>query len=86
MSCCVVVCNDSQIWPSCSSPSPVMTITRPWDPFNFLAQAIPLAFEIPMPREPELASMPGMLKSGWPWVPPCLLKLMNRSLDMIPRA
>ena len=61
---CAAVCKDSQICPSCSSPSPVITITRPPAPFARLAQAIPLALEIPIPSDPELASIPAMLTSG----------------------
>ena len=49
---CAAACSASQFWPSWSSPSPVITTTRPPRPRCRFAHAIPRAFEIPIPSEP----------------------------------
>ena len=56
---CAAACSASQFWPSCSSPSPTITTTRPPRPRWRFAQAMPRPFEMPIPSEPEFASMPG---------------------------
>ena len=61
---CAADCSASQFWPSCSSPSPVITTTRPPRPSRRFAHAIPRPFEIPIPSEPEFASIPGTPTSG----------------------
>ena len=67
---CAAAWSASQFWPSCSSPSPVITTTRPPRPSCRFAQAIPRPFEMPMPSEPEFASIPGTPTSGCPSSPP----------------
>ena len=55
----------SQICPSCNSPSPVKTKTRPLGLRNkSSAKRKPLAFDTPMPRDPVLVCAPGVLTSG----------------------
>ena len=57
------------VLPLLSSPSPVITTTRPPRPRCRLAQAIPRALEMPIPSDPEFASIPGTPTSGWPSSP-----------------
>ena len=51
-----------------------------------LAQAIPRAFEIPIPSEPEFASIPGTPTSGCPSRPPSLRSRSSRSVGTTPSA
>ena len=69
----------SQFWPSCSSPSPVITTTRPPRPRRRFASAIPRPFEMPIPSEPEFASIPGTPTSGCPSSPPRRRRRSRRS-------
>ena len=78
--------NASQFWPSWSSPSPVITTTTPPRPRCRLAQAIPRPFEMPMPSEPEFASMPGTPTSGCPSRPPSRRSRSSRSAGITPSA
>ncbi len=66
--------SDSQIWPSCSSPSPVTTTALMRRPFRRSASTIPLALEMPIPSEPVLATIPGVDTSGWPGSPSSRLR------------
>ena len=62
--------NDSQNWPSWSSPSPVSTHTSPRRPASRSARTNPLALEIPMPSEPVFVWTCGVLStSGCPGQP-----------------
>ena len=79
-------CSASQFWPSCSSPSPTITTTRPPRPSRRFAQAMPRPFEMPMPSEPEFASMPATPTSGWPSSPPWRRSRRKRSRGITPRA
>ena len=83
---CAAACSASQFCPSCSSPSPVITTTRPPRPRCRFAQAIPRAFEIPIPSEPEFASIPGTPTSGWPSRPPSRRSRRRRSAGITPSA
>ncbi len=47
---CAAACSASQFCPSWSSPSPVITTTRPPKPRLHFAQAMPRPFEMPMPE------------------------------------
>ena len=63
-------CSDSQNCPSCSSPSPVITNTRPARPAHRSASAMPCAFETPIPSEPVFVTTSGVAAtSGWPGRP-----------------
>ena len=79
-------CSASQFWPSCSSPSPVITTTRPPRPRWRFAHAMPRPFEIPIPSEPEFASIPGTPTSGWPSRPPSRRSRSSRSAGSTPSA
>ncbi len=81
---CAADCSASQFWPSCSSPSPVITTARPPRPARRFAQAIPRPFEMPMPSEPEFASMPGTPTSGCPSRPPRRRSRARRSAGTTP--
>ena len=83
---CAAACSASQFCPSWSSPSPVITTTRPPRPRWRLAQAIPRAFEMPMPSEPEFASIPGTPTSGCPSSPPSRRRRSSRSVGITPSA
>ena len=81
---CAADWSASQFWPSCSSPSPVITTARPPRPARRLPSAIPRPFEMPIPSEPEFASMPGTPTSGWPSSPPSRRRRARRSAGMTP--
>src|SRR5919204_630653 len=83
---CAAEASASQFCPSCSSPSPVITTTRPPRPRKRFAQAIPRPFDSPIPSEPEFASIPGTRTSGWPSSPPSRRSRSNRSAGITPSA
>ncbi len=83
---CAAACSASQFCPSWSSPSPVMTTASPRRRRRRFARAIPRPFEIPMPSDPEFASIPGTPTSGWPSSPPSRRSRSSRSRGTTPRA
>ena len=78
--------SDSQICPSCNSPSPVRTITFEFMPFKRLALIIPFDLEIPIPNDPVLVNILGVLISGWPGNPSIFLNLFNSEKFNFPYA
>src|SRR5208337_3145230 len=75
----------SQSWPSESSPSPMTTYTREGLWASRRASAMPTAMESPCPREPVTASIPGVIRSGWPCsLPARVFTFPNSSLGMTP--
>ncbi|OPY72750.1 MAG: hypothetical protein A4E64_02834 [Syntrophorhabdus sp. PtaU1.Bin058] len=83
---CVALWSDSQTWPSWNSPSPVSTKTLPPLFLSLFAKAMPFAFDMPMPREPVFASMPGVVITGWPSRPLSLLRVRRSSSFKTPAA
>ncbi len=65
---------------------PVMTTTRPPRPSCRFASAIPRPLEMPIPSEPELASIPGTPTSGCPSSPPRRRSRRRRSRGTTPSA
>ena len=59
---------------------------RPPRPRCRFAQAIPRPFEMPIPSEPELASIPGTPTSGCPSRPPSRRSRSSCSVEMTPSA